>query len=168
MIELAWSLIKPLLPFIAAALLLSGAWFHGYGKGKEQLIEYRAVIEAQAEIAKTNADHAEQTLIESARAIDAQADAHKQALDALTLDNRKLLDSRLRAKPSCRSVPTDTTSTGFGVGTDSREWVVSEAVANRLIERHAIADQVTETASACQQYIKSIEETINGTHSNDH
>lgn len=163
-----FTVIKPFLPIIAVALILAGAWFAGYAKGREQLHAYRAVIEAQStqvkEQAQQHAIEVNERLRASAEIINAQAEQHAQQIEALATDNRTLLAQRLQqsAGRRCSRLPETTGSTSSGTEDASRYWMVSETVANRLIERHTIADQVIETAQSCQQYVKSIQEQING------
>lgn len=168
MIELAIGLLKKLAPIIALGLLLFIVWFQGYNAAKQEWIEREAAIKAQTHALFQQAErqnaHLKQSLEQSARIIEEQASENHQTITDITAHNRELLAHRLRESvgSSTNTLPNNSQATSNSDEASSTTWMVQPAIADRLIERHATADEVTETARACQAYVTELEQHING------
>jgi hypothetical protein len=163
------SLLRFAAPYAAIALAIVLVWFHGYHTADARRIAYEAQIAAQsnveiAQAAKRNAD-ANAQLTEAAKIIGSVYDVNHQKISKLGADNHRLLAGRLRADAGCsvRTVSEDPSATGNSDASTADAWVVQRPVADRLIDRQADADEVIETARACQNYVKQIEQVINET-----
>ena len=168
MIELAIGLFKKLAPIIALGLLLFIVWFQGYNAAKQEWIEREAAIKAETHAIFQQAERQnallKQSLEQSARIIEEQASENHQTITDITAHNRELLAHRLResAGSGTNPLPNDSQATRSGDEAATAAWLVQPAVASRLIDRHAAADEVTETARACQAYVTELEQHING------
>lgn len=168
MIELAIGVFKKLAPFIAIGLLLFIVWFQGYNTAKQEWIEREAAIKAESRVLMQQAEQRnaalKQNLEQSARIIEEQADENHQTITDITAHNRELLAHRLHesAGSGTNPLPNDSQATSNGDEATSAAWVVQPAIAERLIDRHTTADEVTETARACQAYVTELEQQLNG------
>ena len=157
------NLLKRLAPYIAIALFIAGVWWHGYHTADKHRIEREAQIAAESNllIAKSrqrNADIQAQAA-ESARIIGETYDTNHKTIDDLTSANRALL-ARLRQQPAagCHSggMPEVTGTASADDAPTAGVWVVFQG----FVDRSAIADEVTETARACQAYVKNLQESF--------
>jgi len=168
MIEIALSLFKKLAPFIAAGLLLFIVWFQGYATAKNEWIKQEAAIKAETKLLFQQAERQnaqfKKSLEQSARIIEDQASENHQTIVDITAHNRELLAHRMRGATcgGTNALPNNPQATSGGYEAPADAWMVQPAIANRLIDRHAAADEVTETARACQTYVTELEKHING------
>lgn len=152
-------------PYVAIAAVLIAVFFAGYHAAEKHHIEYvaqlRAASSAELEKARQHNAAISQTLAESARVIDETYQQKTLDIQSAADNNRAALAGRLRRdSASCnnRAMSSSAESTGVGVVASAGRWVVSDAVAQRLIERHAIADNVTAIAASCQAYVKQLQQ----------
>lgn len=145
--------LSRLAPWLLVAVIGFGL---GYSTAIKKLYRYQAQVEAQTEVAAKRAQEIEQTLTESAKIIEVNNAHHRETIDAMAADTRKLLVERVR-KPADKCPVSDHTATpGSSDETSAGNWILSEADANRLIDRFKLADEITETARACQNYLNRI------------
>ena len=156
------NLLKRLAPYIAIALFIAGVWWHGYHTADKHRIEREAQIAAEsnlliAQATKHNADIKAQAA-ESARIIGETYDTNHQKINDLTNANRDLL-TRLRQQSTSGSqcpVSNSPSTAEPSTADAARVWDIFQRVA----DRSAIADEVTETARACQAYVKNLQEVF--------
>jgi cbb3-type cytochrome oxidase subunit 3 len=155
-------LFKRFAPYIAVALLLVGVWWHGYRTADTKRIESEARIAAQsnlliAQATKRNADIQAQAA-QSARIIGETYDANHKTIADLSAYNRDLL-ARLRRQPTgCGTggMPDTTSAARIGDAVDPGIGGILESA----VDQSRIADEVTETARACQAYVKTLQEVF--------
>jgi hypothetical protein len=159
-------LLRLAAPYVSIACVIALVWAHGYYTADKHRIEREAQTAAQSILiletaTKRNAQIMAQAT-ESAQIIGEAYGANRQTITDLTNTNRALLE-RLRQQPgaNCRAsgVPETTTATIGGDAPDpgNREFFQS------VIDRAEIADEVAETARACQNYVTEIEGLLNET-----
>ena len=158
---------KKFAPYIAIALAAALIWFHGYETAEQKHVEYVAKLEVQskAKIREANARTLQViTGVESdKRKIEAQSNANRQIIETLVERNRALANDRMRVRSNSGSCPVSN-NTKTTTGSDDSitgNWLFQQSVIDRLIDRHGYADEITETARACQAYVKSILENFN-------
>lgn len=151
-------LIKQLAPYIAIVLIAGALWSHGYYTANEHRIELVARLQAESDMLLKQATEANDA---KARSIDASnkhieeiSNANRQIIESLADHNRDLANRvRFSAGSRCGAVSNDTGTTSVSSGTNpgtGEFW-------QKLVDESRRADEVTETARACQNYAKSLE-----------
>jgi len=160
--------IKAAAPYLLLVALLFGVYSAGYLQADKKFTEREAQNKAQSNevlyAAHLKNAAIENQLADAAQTIEKVSLENTQKIDALTDDNHKLLASRLRRQPSARSncsaLP-DSSSAATGSDEAAADtWMVQRTAADRLIDRQSSADQVTETARACQDYVNKLQEAF--------
>lgn len=165
---------RKLAPFILLALVFGGVWWNGYNTGHkhgEQQIE-RLKSESEAIIAQSNIEnqHAQQTLIESAKIIDNAHESHQKQINEIAANNAAILADRVRRERVNCGKDIDNVnaeSAEVGANESNADGVFLERAGTRLIERHRLADEINESLRSCQDYLKTVQSTINQLSNND-
>jgi hypothetical protein len=165
MVTVALALFKKCAPYIAAALIVTAIWMHGYHTADAKRIQEIADITAQSNAVLNEANiknaEIEKQLSVSALIIGETYEKHQTEIANITDDNRQLLAKRLRESSGrCNTMSNSSKTTSSGNEEFTDYWLVQQAIADRLIERHEYADQIVETARACQDYVKTITEQL--------
>lgn len=152
-------------PYIAVVLFLTGVWAHGYHTADKHRVEREAQITAQsnlliAQAKQHNADIQAQAA-QSAQIIGETYDANQKTIGNLTANNRDLLN-RLRQQ-SARRCPGGVSDTAPTTEPSDAAITGAGGVLEGAINSASIADEVTETARACQAYVNNLQEVFNET-----
>lgn len=158
-------LLAPVLLF-AAGLFIS--FQYGYNKADKIRIEQEARLAGQSNliIAQATAKQVkvETALAETEKTLKETSDEHSKIISDLATANHKLLASRLRPNTNtnsrCDTVSGTAPTTSDGDASAAGTWMVQQSVADRLIDRQSSADEVTETARACQTYVHKLQELL--------
>jgi hypothetical protein len=142
----AFELFKKLAPIIAILLLLAGVYTAGYARANKHFIEYKARAEANSALVQKQ-------LKQSAAIIGETYEKNTTINNDLTARNRQLLADRMRDSANSKTPE----ATSGGDETASNYWKLPEKAGRDFISEAARADEVTEIARACQQYVVSID-----------
>lgn len=169
----AWELFKRFAPLIAIALVVLAVYMAGCHHVQKEFDKYVAQVEAQSALVKQQAEahnkDVQLQLNESARIIGDIYVKNTQENKPIVTHNRELLDNSLRVEPGSHSSQMSNNSTSSSVGNDTSAGseLFLKNFGKSLIDNAARADQVTESLRACQQYVISIQEVINGNANRD-
>lgn len=143
----------------ALAAVSAVSWWQGGAHARQQLAEYRAMIEAEAKAEQRRVDDA---MAEKAREVDDIRKNLEDTRSALTLSQSSLADAaaalrRIRLQNNRRpdQVPAapGASSPDAGGPADCR---LSEGAARRLAEVANAADIQTANLLACQDYVRAL------------
>lgn len=153
-------LFKRLAPIIAIALCAAGVWWHGYQTADRHRVEREAQITAEsnslvAQARQHNADIQAQAA-QSAAIIGETYDTNHQTIEGLAADNRDLL-ARLRQQPPTRCGASRMPDPASTARPGDAPIAGAGGLLESAVDQSAIADEVTETARACQDYVKSLQ-----------
>lgn len=162
MLSIAWPLIKAFAPWLLIIAAFGATYFAGVVVTREEYIAresakdaiysatYKAALERNAVIRKN--------LTTATQHIEATANANRSIIDNLYADNLARA-KRLQFSTGCRRDATDrdTGATGNSNAATAGTGVFFE----ELAESARQADQLTETARACQSYIFKLREEMN-------
>lgn len=157
------NIFRNLAPYLAVALLAAGVWWHGYQSAEHKAIERESRIAAESNLLIARAKHRNADITaqaaESARIIGDTYDTNHKTISDLTAANRDLL-ARLRQQSAARcsagGMPDAAAPTQSGNAADPGTRGFFESA----VDSASIADEVTETARACQAYIKNLQEVF--------
>ena len=158
-------LLAPVLLFVAGLFI---SFQYGYNKADRIRIEHEARLAGQSNLiiaqATAKQETVETALAETEKTLKETSDEHSKIISDLATANHKLLASRLRPNPrtsrDCNTVSDTSTTPSDGDAPIADTWVVQRAAADRFIDRQSSADQVTETARACQTYVQRLQEIL--------
>lgn len=162
----------PIIRILAPVLLFAAGLFisfqYGYNKADKIRIEHEARLAGQSNLILAQAADkqvkVEAALAETEKTLKETSDEHSKIISDLATANHKLLASRLRPNPNtsrdCNTVSNTSTTPSDGDAPIADTWVVQRAAADRLIDRQSSADEVTETARACQSYVQRLQEIL--------
>lgn len=155
MIALAWGIIRTLAPYLIIAGILAADFTFGYYRADMRRVKEIADINAKSELIVKQADEknatVKESLIVAQKHIEATANANRQIIESLADDNSKRVQLVARRCPI--TLPKDRTSTSSSDGTDTdtrKFW-------QGFVEEARRADEVTETARACQSYLDTLQ-----------
>lgn len=162
-LALLLNIFKRLAPFLLIAALFGAVWFQGYHFANRRSAEREARIAAESnliidEARKRNVDIQTQAE-QSAKIIGETYDTNRQTIADLTAANAVLV-ARVRQQSSARcgtgGMPDTAPATRAGDATDPGDGGFLES----LVDQARIADEVTETARACQAYVRNLQEVF--------
>ena len=151
---------KRLAPILLIAALFGAVWFQGYHFANRQSVEREARIAAESNqiigaARKRNADIQAQAE-QSAHIIGETYETNRKAIADLTAANAVLV-ARMRQQSAARcgtgGMPNTVTATRASDATDPGDGGFLES----LVDHARIADEVTETARACQAYVTNLQ-----------
>lgn len=158
MIEIALALFKRFAPIIAVVLILGATWAHGYVTADKSRIEQIAQINAESDALLKQATAANlekaKKIDDAAKHIEETNHANRQVIESIADHNRALAVRVQQSAGRCVcAVPTNTKPA------ESRDGTIAGAGEfwTRAVESARHADEVTEVARACQNYVKSLE-----------
>lgn len=162
-LALLLNVFKKLAPFLLIAALFCAVWFHGYHYANRQSVEREARIAAESNqitgaALKHNAEVQAQAE-QSALIIGETYETNRKAIADLTAANAVLV-ARVRQQSAARcgtgEMSNTATATRASDATDPDDGGFFES----LVDSASIADEVTETARACQAYVKNLQEVF--------
>lgn len=161
-------IVRKLAPFILIAVVFGAIYAQGYIAGKksgERIIEQLKTDSIEIiNQAKYENQHAQQTLIESAKIIDTTNENHQKQINEISNRNNVALADRLQRESTyCRKSASNQNSTNSQISNDesNANGVFLERAGKRLVERHQLADEINESLRSCQDYLKNVQSTIN-------
>ena len=163
MIMLVLNIVKKLAPVLLILGLFAAAYWQGYHAAERRGIETQAKIAAVsnqliADSKRHNADIQAQAE-QSAQIIGETYEKNHKAISDLAVVNAGLV-AKLRQRSAAvngkNRVPSTTSTANFSNADNTGAGKFFEST----IDQARIADEVTETARACQEYVKNLQETF--------